>query len=63
LPIVRLLRQHNVPVTITADSHRTQTLGGHYQTACKTLLDAGYTHHFIFEGKNGGKASWREIPL
>jgi histidinol-phosphatase (PHP family) len=63
LPILRLLRQHDVPVTITADSHRTQTLGGHYQTACQTLIDAGYTHHFIFEGKNGGKASWREIPL
>jgi histidinol-phosphatase (PHP family) len=63
LPIVRLLRQHNVPVIITADSHRTQTLGGHYQTARQTLLDAGYTCHFVFEGKNGGKPSWREIPL
>jgi histidinol-phosphatase (PHP family) len=63
LPIVRLLRQHNVPVIITADSHRTQTLGGHYQTARQTLLDAGYTNHCIFEGKNSGKSSWREIPL
>ena len=63
LPILRLLRQHNVPVIITADSHRTQTLGGHYPTACQTLLDAGYKSHFIFEGKNGGKVSWREIPL
>jgi histidinol-phosphatase (PHP family) len=63
LPILRLLRQHNVPVVITADAHRTQTLGGHYQTACETLLDAGYASHFIFEGKNGGKASWREISL
>jgi histidinol-phosphatase (PHP family) len=63
LPILRQLRQYNVPVIITADSHRMQTLGGHYQTACQTLLDAGYTHHFIFEGKNGGKPSWREIPL
>jgi histidinol-phosphatase (PHP family) len=63
LPILRLLRRYDVPVVITADAHRTQTLGGHYQTACETLLDAGYTSHFIFEGKNAGKASWREIPL
>jgi histidinol-phosphatase (PHP family) len=63
LSILRLLRQNNVPVTITADAHRTETLGGHYPTACQTLLDAGYTHHFIFEGRKGGKASWREIPL
>jgi histidinol-phosphatase (PHP family) len=63
LPILRLLHQHDVPVVITADAHRTQTLGGHYETACQILLDAGYTSHFIFEGKNAGKASWREISL
>ena len=63
LSILRLLRQNDVPVVITADAHNARDLDGHYQTACQTLLDAGYSSHFIFEGKNGGKPSWREIPL
>jgi histidinol-phosphatase (PHP family) len=63
LPILRLLRRHDVSVVITADAHNAKDLDGHYQTACETLLEAGYASHFIFEGKNDGKASWREISL
>jgi histidinol-phosphatase (PHP family) len=58
--ILRLLRQHNVPVMITADAHNANDLDGHYPTACQTLLDAGYTKHVVFEGRKEGKAQWRE---
>jgi histidinol-phosphatase (PHP family) len=51
LPILRQLYQHNVPVIITADAHRAQTLGGHYSTACQTLFDAGYTTHVLCVSK------------
>jgi histidinol-phosphatase (PHP family) len=51
LPILRQLRQHNVPVIITADAHGTKTLGGHYPTACQTLIDAGYTTHVLSVSK------------
>jgi len=63
LPIVRLLRQHNVPVMITADAHNANDLDGHYPAACRTLLDAGYTSHVIFAGRSGGRPLWREEAL
>jgi histidinol-phosphatase (PHP family) len=49
--ILSLLRERNVPVTITADAHRAPDLGGHYDTALQTLLEAGYTNVYLFEGK------------
>jgi histidinol-phosphatase (PHP family) len=51
LPILRQLRQHDVPVIITADAHRTQTLDGHYPTACQTLIDSGYNTHVLYVSK------------
>ena len=56
--ILRLLRQYNVPVIITADAHKAADMGGNYQTACQVLLDAGYTDHVLFEGKKDGKPVW-----
>jgi histidinol-phosphatase (PHP family) len=61
--ILRLMRRHNVPVMISADAHKARDLDGNYQTACQTLLDAGYTSHVIFEGRSGGKPVWREQAL
>jgi len=60
LPILRLLRRHKVPVMISADAHNAGDLDGHYPTACRTLLDAGYTSHVIFTGRSGGRPLWRE---
>jgi histidinol-phosphatase (PHP family) len=45
--ILRLLRQHNIPVLISADAHRAEDLDGHYAQALQTLLDAGYTDHAL----------------
>ena len=61
--MLRLLRQHDVPVIITADAHRADNLDSHYPFACQTLLDAGYTHHVTFEGRSNGKAVWKQNLL
>ena len=61
--ILRLLHQHNVPVMITADAHNANDLDGHYSTACQTLLDAGYTSHVVFTGRDDGKPQWRALTL
>jgi histidinol-phosphatase (PHP family) len=63
LEILRLLHQRNVPVMITADAHNANDLDGHYPAARQTLLDAGYTSHVVFAGRDGGKAQWREEAL
>jgi histidinol-phosphatase (PHP family) len=61
--ILRLLHQHNAPVMITADAHNANDLDGHYPAARQTLLDAGYTSHVVFAGRDGGRPVWRELAL
>jgi len=61
--ILRQLRQHNVPVMISADAHNANDLDGHYPNACQTLLDAGYTSHVVFSGRSGEKPLWCEVLL
>ena len=63
LPILRLLRRYDVPVMISADAHNAHDLDGHYQTACRILLDAGYTSHVIFAGRRGKKPLWNRQIL
>ncbi|MDR2495190.1 MAG: histidinol-phosphatase [Spirochaetaceae bacterium] len=47
LSILRTLKARGVPVTVTADAHRAEHLGGHYETARDILLEAGYDHALI----------------
>jgi histidinol-phosphatase (PHP family) len=63
LAVLRLLRQYKVPVMISADAHRACDLDGHYPEARQILLDAGYTSHVLFEGKQNGKPILIERPL
>jgi histidinol-phosphatase (PHP family) len=57
--IICILRQHRVPVIITADAHRAEDIEGNYPQALQTLLDAGYTSHVLFAGRNDGKPLWQ----
>jgi len=63
LAVLRLLRQYNVPVMVSADAHRSADLDGHYKEARQFLLDAGYSSHVLFEGRKNGKPTWAEHPL
>jgi histidinol-phosphatase (PHP family) len=63
LAILRLIRQHHIPVMISADAHNANDIAGHYPMACQTLLQAGYTSHVIFEGRSNGKPVWKEVPV
>jgi histidinol-phosphatase (PHP family) len=63
LPILRLLKERDVPVIITADAHRAEDLDGHYGLARETLGAAGYSRTAFFEGRRGGKVVWSEEPL
>jgi histidinol-phosphatase (PHP family) len=63
LPFLRLLKARGAPVIITADAHRKEELGGHYDDARETLLQAGYTHTLFFEGRQAGRPVWKEETL
>ncbi|MDR2080076.1 MAG: histidinol-phosphatase [Treponema sp.] len=60
LDLLRLLREHQAPVTVTSDAHEPAHLGGHYGIARETLLQAGYTETAEFEGP--GKP-WKKITI
>ncbi|MDR2662465.1 MAG: histidinol-phosphatase [Treponema sp.] len=60
--MLRLLKERNIPLTINADAHAPDHLGGAYGTAAAEMRKAGYTAALIFEGRTG-KARWREEPL
>ena len=45
LSFLRLFREYNVPVIITADAHRAADINGNYETAMQTLSNAGYEEH------------------
>jgi histidinol-phosphatase (PHP family) len=61
--LLRLLQAKQVPVIITADAHRAEDVDGHYDEARKILLQAGYTHTVLFEGKKNGVPQWKEAAL
>ena len=60
LPFLRLFREYNVPVIITADAHSAQHINGNYDTAVQTLICADFKEHMLFYGKINGKSIWKK---
>jgi histidinol-phosphatase (PHP family) len=58
--LLGLLRECHAPVTITADAHEPGHLGGYYDTARESLLQAGYTEIMEFDGPGRG---WKAIAI
>ena len=58
-----LLKERNVPLVLNADAHDTGFLGGCYNEARQFMRGAGYSAMVLFEGRENGKAVWREVPL
>lgn len=63
LHILKMMKTRQIPVTVTADAHRAEDIGGYYETAVKTLQEAGYTSIQFFEEKSGKEARWSVLPL
>ncbi|MCL2066490.1 MAG: histidinol-phosphatase [Treponema sp.] len=56
--LLRIFNEHKVPAIITADAHRAADINGNYDIARQTLIEAGYTEHALFSGKQNGKPTW-----
>jgi histidinol-phosphatase (PHP family) len=63
LNILKIFRKKNIPVMINADAHQCSHLGGHYDTARRVLLEAGYRNIKLFGGKAEGNALWSNTAL
>ena len=61
--LLKLLKERNVPLVLNADAHAPEHLGGAYETARQFMLEAGYAAMVFFEGRQNGKAVWRETGL
>ncbi|GHU39537.1 histidinol-phosphatase [Spirochaetia bacterium] len=58
LALLTLFCKAGVPVTINADAHRPEHLGGFYEDAHRLCLEAGYREFRLFQGRRDGKAQW-----
>jgi histidinol-phosphatase (PHP family) len=63
LQFLRLFREYDVPVTITADAHCARQISGNYNIALQTLISAGFSEHMIFFGKKNGKTIWKKQKI
>ncbi|MDR1390730.1 MAG: histidinol-phosphatase [Treponema sp.] len=57
--ILRLLKAQNIPLTISADAHAADHLGGCYEDALRIMAGAGYTETMLIDGSKEGKPHWR----
>jgi histidinol-phosphatase (PHP family) len=60
LSFLKIINENNIPVIITADAHRAKDIDGNYKNALQTLALAGFKEHFLFNGKENGKALWKK---
>jgi len=60
---LRIFREYNIPVIITADAHNASDINGNYDTAINTLINANYNEHVLFNGKNNNNTIWQKIKI
>jgi histidinol-phosphatase (PHP family) len=56
--IMKLLCERVIPMTINADAHSTEHLGGYYEEAAEYMRRAGYQNQFIYEDNQ-----WKSVTL
>ena len=60
---LRVFRENNVPVIITADAHSAEEIKGNYNIAVKTILSAGFLDHVIIFRKSTKKIKYVKEKL
>ena len=60
LTFLRILKDYNIPVIITADAHCAKDINGNYDIALKTLISADFQEHVLFNGKVNGISVWQK---
>jgi len=63
LPFLKIIREYNIPVIITADAHRAVHINGSYDIAQNTLILADFKEHFLFLGKKYENKTWQKENL
>ena len=63
LSFLKIIREYNVPVIITADAHCANDIDGNYNIALNILKLADINEHFLFNGNNNKKIIWQSVKI
>lgn len=63
LSFLKILREFDIPVIITADAHCAKHISGNYNIAVDTLVCANFKEHVLFKGRINGTAIWQKENL
>ncbi|MCL1813790.1 MAG: histidinol-phosphatase [Treponema sp.] len=58
--MLTLLAERNIPLVLNADAHAPDHLGNKYREALQCMRQSGHSTMVFFEGRQNGKALWRE---
>jgi histidinol-phosphatase (PHP family) len=61
--MLKLLKERNIPLVLNADAHTPDHLGACYNEGKEFMKQAEYTAMMLFEGRENGKAMWRETAI
>jgi len=60
---LRIIRELNLSVIITADAHCAKDINGNYDTALDTLICANFNEHVLFKGKHDNVSIWQKEKI
>jgi len=63
LTFLKIIKEYNIPVIITADAHCKEDVNKNYNIATETLLLADIKEHMLFNGKNNTRTNWKKEKL
>jgi len=63
LSFLRLFRENDVPVIITADAHSADQIDGNYDLAFQTLISANFSEYVLLKQNNIEKVFWQKVKI
>ncbi|MDR2491125.1 MAG: histidinol-phosphatase [Spirochaetaceae bacterium] len=63
LTFLRILHEHEAPITFGADAHKPEHICAAFDIACQCAREAGYKEMMLFKGRSQNRALWQPQPL
>jgi len=60
---LRIIREFDIPVIITADAHRAEDIAGNYKVAHDALICANFKEHVLFNGRRRDMPVWQKEKI
>ncbi|MCL2809423.1 MAG: histidinol-phosphatase [Treponema sp.] len=63
LSFLKIIKEFDIPVIITADAHKAEDIDGNYEIALQTLNLAGFSEHIIINCRINEKIMWKKEKI